>query len=199
MCGSDRLSSSSSLLICGNHAAVRQKIHLTPCPVLRGQLCETIRNHLPSRPGLRCERISVKSRFLPFTISLARYGSLWHASARRPLLEQEDARSCLLRDPAIPDAQSGFRLRSSINESTRGKPGESRQSNIGRACEHCVMLANASIQNTTTLQGLPFRRSRRLPGSRRRFVVPTAGFPFREDDTCWLGALRCSSCSAAPP
>src|SRR5277367_422274 len=38
MCGSDGLSSSSSLLICGNHAAVRQKIHLTPCPVLRGQL-----------------------------------------------------------------------------------------------------------------------------------------------------------------
>jgi hypothetical protein len=94
------------------------------------------------------ERISVKSRFLPFPKSLARYGSLWHASARRPLLEQEDARSCFLRDPAIPDAQSGFRLRSSINESTRGKPGGSRQSNIGRACEHCVMLTNASIQKT---------------------------------------------------
>jgi len=49
------------------------------------------------------------------------------------------------------------------------------------------MLANASIQNTTTLEGLLFVALDDLPAYRRRFF----------DDRCWLGASRCSSCFAA--
>jgi hypothetical protein len=50
------------------------------------------------------------------------------------------------------------------------------------------MLANASIQNTTTLQGLPHCAFRRIAGLRERFVVsPRLDPRFRGDDPCWLG------------
>jgi hypothetical protein len=50
------------------------------------------------------------------------------------------------------------------------------------------MLANASIQNTTTLQGLPHCALRPLAGLPERFVVsPRLDPRFRGDDTCWLG------------
>jgi hypothetical protein len=71
--------------------------------------------------------------------------------------------------------------------------------------EQFVMFANASIQNTTTLQGLP------LGAGFDDFAtcVAASSFPHgwipglavrsRGDDACWLGASRCSSCFAASP
>jgi hypothetical protein len=50
------------------------------------------------------------------------------------------------------------------------------------------MLANASIRNTTMLQGLAHCAFRRLASLRERFVVPPRLDPrFRGDDKCWLG------------
>src|SRR5271154_1945860 len=79
------------------------------------------------------------------------------------------------------------------------KRTERRQSNTDRALRTCVMLANASIQKTTTLQGLlsPLSAASPLMSSLRR--VPRLDPRFRGDDTCWLGWSRCSSCFEASP
>ena len=66
------------------------------------------------------------------------------------------------------------------------------------------MLANASIQNTTTLQGLPLFvalidfPAHVVASSSQRLDPPFRG-PFRGDDMCWLGASRCSSCFEPSP
>jgi hypothetical protein len=83
------------------------------------------------------------------------------------------------------------RRRPTTNESTRGWR---RRSNAGRALRTCFMLANASIQNTTTLQGLlsPLSAASQLMPSLRR--IPRLDPRFRAVDTCWLGRSRRSSC-----
>ncbi|MFZ2109566.1 MAG: hypothetical protein WAV18_30020, partial [Roseiarcus sp.] len=68
-----------------------------------------------------------------------------------------------------------------------GQDRKTRQSNTRRALRTFVMLANASIQNTTTLQNLPLCADfNELPGSSHHFVVsPRLDPRFRGDDKCW--------------
>jgi hypothetical protein len=106
------------------------------------------------------------------------------------------SRSCSRTNVTGPE-QRTLRRRPKQMKSTRGKPAEGRQSNTGCALQTCVMLANASIQNITTLQGLPLCAALDDTSPLRR--VPAADCRFRGDDARWLGTSRFSSCFAASP
>jgi hypothetical protein len=80
------------------------------------------------------------------------------------------------------------------DEAGRKPAGRRRRRKPGKPWRPVIFwmlaVANASIQNTATAIRLAaFRRSRRLPGLCRRFVVsPRLDPRFRGDDTCWFGA-----------
>ena len=76
------------------------------------------------------------------------------------------------------------------------EPGGSGRSNMGRAlhvsCSR-TPFANASIQNTTTLQGLPLCAAFDGLAGCVAACRPTAGSPLSRDDACSLGRSKCSS------
>src|SRR5271168_4501713 len=71
----------------------------------------------------------------------------------------------------------------------RDPVGSTRHCERIESTRSCVMLANASIQNTTTLLGLLCAAFGGFPAHVVN-RVPQLDPRFRGDDTCWLGRSR---------